>query len=92
MKGKHMKAHQIGGDMSNDTRVALLEQSIGHINQTLLRIEQKVDKLDDKVDKVSEKLDKKNDEVRGLSWSQFRWIMGTFFVLFMTVVYKGHGG
>ncbi len=30
-----------------ETRTALLEQSIGHINQTLIRIEKKLEKHDD---------------------------------------------
>lgn len=31
---------------SHETRIALLEQSIGHIGQTLLRIESKIDNLE----------------------------------------------
>jgi uncharacterized coiled-coil protein SlyX len=93
MKGKHhMKTHQLGGNMSDDTRIALLEQSIGHINQTLIRIEQKVDKLDDKVDKVSDNVDKKVDEARSLAWSQFRWIMGALISIFAAVALKGYMG
>lgn len=33
-----------------DTRVALLEMSISHINETLIRFEKKIDKIDDKID------------------------------------------
>ncbi len=35
---------------SIDTRVALLEMSISHINDTLNRMEKKLDKVDDKID------------------------------------------
>jgi hypothetical protein len=35
---------------STDTRVALLEMSISHINETLIRFEKKIDKIDDKID------------------------------------------
>lgn len=35
---------------SIDTRVALLEMSILHINETLMRMDKKLDKLDDKID------------------------------------------
>ena len=33
----------------NDTKIALLEQSIGHINETLLRIEKKLETVDSDV-------------------------------------------
>ena len=45
-----MKTHKIGENMKEETRIALLEQSIGHINETLLRLESKIDKLDGKLD------------------------------------------
>jgi hypothetical protein len=32
-----------------ETKVALLEQSISHINQTLIRIEKRLDKVDDQL-------------------------------------------
>lgn len=34
--------------MSDDTRVALLEQSICHIDQTLLRVDNRLDKLEER--------------------------------------------
>lgn len=59
---------------NTDTKVALLEQSIGHINETLLRFEKRFDnidaqfdklerKFDDKIDRLDEKLDKKVDDL-----------------------------
>jgi hypothetical protein len=50
---------------SMDTRVALLEQSISHINQTLIRIEQ--DGKEFRQDVKEFKRDVKND---------FRWVIG----------------
>lgn len=45
---------------STQTRVALLEQSIGHIAQTLLRIESRIDglekSLNTRIDKVENRL------------------------------------
>jgi predicted nucleic acid-binding Zn-ribbon protein len=42
---------------SNDTKIALLEQSIGHINQTLERIEKRFDKIDSELGFAASKLD-----------------------------------
>ena len=41
-----MKAHKLGDDMKEETRIALLEQSIGHIGETLIRFEKRFDKID----------------------------------------------
>lgn len=46
-------------------KVALLEQSIGHINQTLIRIEKRLDKIDDQF-----------NEFRRDVKSDFRWMIG----------------
>lgn len=49
---------------SIDTRVALLEMSISHINDTLNRMEKKLDKMDDNIDRLSSKVD-----------SRFYWLL-----------------
>ncbi len=80
-----MKAHrQEGNHMKDDTRLALLEQSIGHINETLLRFEKRFDNLDQQI-----------GEMRGLCWSQFRWLMGTMLGLgagIVMLLLKGYIG
>ena len=38
---------------SEETRLALLEQSVGHIYELLNRIENKIDKFDEKLDKLN---------------------------------------
>jgi len=53
---------------SIDTRVALLEQSIGHVNQTLTRIE------NDLRDFKSE-IKKDMKDIRNEAKSNFRWIL-----------------
>ncbi len=50
-----LQNHQKIND-SNQTRIALLEQSIGHIDQTLMRIESRMDKLDSRIDKIESRL------------------------------------
>lgn len=41
---------------SQETRIALLEQSIGHVGQSLLRLESKIDKMDLRIDKIDNRL------------------------------------
>jgi hypothetical protein len=52
---------------SKETRIALLEQSIGHIHQTLIRIESRIDGLDKssntKIDGLNESLSSKINEL-----------------------------
>jgi hypothetical protein len=88
-------ANQIEVKMKNpsqETKIALLEQSIGHINQTLMRFEKKIDSLDDKVDKKFNTLNEKFDDARkdirsqlekmdNRLWVNFYWILGTMFSL-----------
>lgn len=53
---------------SNETRIALLEQSIIHIGQTLIRIESKIDNLDLKIDKIDTKLGLRIDKIDNRLW------------------------
>ncbi len=56
---------------SVDTRVALLEMSISHINETLMRIDHRFDKIDQKLDKLDSKID-----------SRFFWLLSMGIVSF----------
>jgi hypothetical protein len=53
---------------SHETRIALLEQSIGHIGQTLLRIESRIDNLDKSLNIRIDKLDARIDKVENKLW------------------------
>ena len=62
---KHIKNND-----SHETRIALLEQSIGHINQTLIRIESRIDGLDKSLNTRIDGLDKSlNTRIDGLDKS-----------------------
>lgn len=61
--------------MKEHTRVALLEQSIGHINQTLIRIESRLDKMDEKIDNNFSHLNTKID-------SNLKWMLSVYFAGF----------
>jgi hypothetical protein len=54
---------------SPDTRIALLEQSIVNINETLKRLETKIDNNHKETKEDISKL-------YLTTWSQFRWILG----------------
>jgi uncharacterized coiled-coil protein SlyX len=92
-----MKAHK-ENYMKDETRLALLEQSIEHISETLIRIEKKFEKIDqrfDLTDKKFEALYQEIKESRNLSWSHFRWIIGIILVFFGSLIFallKGHIG
>ncbi len=61
-----MKSHK-DNHHSEDTRIALLEQSINNINETLIRFEKRFDQLDAKIESINNRL-----------WSIFRWTIGGF--------------
>ena len=48
----------------DDTRLALLEQSIGHLDSALRRFEHRFDQLDQKIEKVDMRID-----------SNFKWLL-----------------
>lgn len=86
---------------SQETRVALLEQSIGHINENLLRLERKLDTRFDHMDKrfvdincKFDNMDKKLDRFDSRLWSNFYWTLSTMFTLSCAgagVLAKGFG-
>jgi uncharacterized coiled-coil protein SlyX len=57
-----------------ETRVALVEQSISHISETLIRIEKKMDAGFEKLEKEVKLIDSR-------LWTNFYWILGTMFTL-----------
>jgi hypothetical protein len=79
-----MKAYKHEVTMTEETRLALLEQSIEHISETLHRLDKRFDKLESKIDEVQLK-----------AYVQFRWLIGALLTLIGTIVttlIKGHGG
>lgn len=60
---------------SIETRVALLEQSIGTINQTLIRIENRLDNFEHRVYERFDKMDSKIDKLNSDAKSDFRWLL-----------------
>jgi septation ring formation regulator EzrA len=71
--------------MTEETRLALLEQSIDHINQSLERIDKRFDSIDKRFEKVDQKfllIDQKFERLQETLHSQFRWTMGVMISLF----------
>ncbi len=78
---------KIENNTSQETRVALLEQSIGHINQTLIRIEKRFDSIENKIDYNFNMLNNKID-------SNFKWLLtiylGGYASLFAMLAHPAH--
>lgn len=66
---------------SLETRVALVEQAIGHVSETLSRLENKMDAGFKKMDEKFEKLDKEIKLFDSRLWTNFYWTLGTMFTL-----------
>ena len=64
-----------------ETRIALVEQSTGHIAETLIRLENKMDSGFKKMDDKFEKLDKEIKLFDSRLWTNFYWTLGTMFTL-----------
>lgn len=64
-----MKAHK----HTDDTRLALLEQSITNINDTMQRMEKRFDKLEAKIDTVSTEMKQGFKDCNNRIWSNFYW-------------------
>lgn len=58
------------GKQNDQVRLALLEQSIGHIGETLQRIEGRLNQIEGKIDKFDSRL-----------WTNFYWLLGTIFTV-----------
>ena len=57
---------------SQDTRIALLEQSQNHIYETLIRIEKRFDDMEIKSEKRLDKIDQRFDKID----SNHKWLIG----------------
>jgi len=56
---------------SEDTRLALLEQSINHLNSTLMRFENRFDQIDAKFNQMDSKFEKLDSRID----SNFKWLL-----------------
>ncbi len=80
-----MNAQRKEGVMTDDTRLALLEQSIGHINETMIRIEKRFDAIDFRFDRMEKRLDSIEERVSSgfirldqKIDSNFQWLLGIY--------------
>jgi len=84
-----MTAEKLQVSHSDETRIALLEQSINNINNTLLRFEKRFDKIDERFDKMDEKfskIDQKFEMLSGKINAQLLWLLGTGATVALSVV------
>lgn len=86
--------------MSDDTRIALLENNLSHIGETLKRLERKMDdgflenkkefdRLEQKMDKNFGTLDVKIDAINNRLWILYFWVTGGFAAV-LGVIAKSH--
>lgn len=61
---------------TNETRFALMEQSIQHMTQTLQRFEGRFDKIDQQFEKVDREIKEVQKELKGEIRSNFFWTLG----------------
>jgi predicted nuclease with TOPRIM domain len=84
-----MTIEKVRESYSDDVRLALLEQSINNINDTLLRFEKRFDKIDEKFDKIDFKfqnLDHKFEVLHSENSSHHRWAITGIFGLYALMI------
>jgi predicted nucleic acid-binding Zn-ribbon protein len=69
-----MTTQKIKDSYSDDVRLALLEQSINNINNTLVRFEKRFDQIDDKFERI-------NADIRDMR-SHFDRLLGGIYLIF----------
>lgn len=72
----------------NEVRIAVVETTIGHINESLIRMEKRFDKIDEKL----ETMDKKIEAINNRMWTNFLWLLGVmsaFSVGLLGIMAKG---
>jgi uncharacterized coiled-coil protein SlyX len=74
-----MQTQKVKENLTEDTRLALLEQSINHINETLKRMEKRFDLMDQKFESLNNKL-----------WSMQLWIIGGFASILLIIAHSLH--
>lgn len=92
-----MTAHRAEAIMKDGTRIALLEQSITHINDTMLRIEKRFDAVDARFDRIELRIDALSGEMKqgfkdinNRLWSNFFWMVGGFAGILGLVAHAVH--
>lgn len=85
----------------NETRFALMEQSIQHMNQSLQRLESSLEgrfnKIDDRFDKIDHRFEQVDREIKevqkelkGEIRSNFFWTLGVIGAVFAAVAHGLH--
>jgi len=94
---KTQKKNKESPSMRDDTRLALLEQSIGHINQALIRIENNHKDFKQEVNQTMARMEKAQEDIKkeiresfnkfdNRLWTNFYWTLGTTITLFGVLI------
>lgn len=63
---------------NHETRIALLEKSVGDIGQSLIEIKQSLTKMNDRLDKINDRIDTTNNKID----SNLKWMVTLAFTQF----------
>lgn len=74
--------------MNDETRLALLEQSINHIELMLQSMERKIQNIDNQFDRIDEKFSRLETKID----SKFTWTIGVMITLFSGLYATALGG
>lgn len=92
-----LKTYKHEVPMKDVTRLALLEQSIMHINDTLLRIEKRFDTIDFRFDKQELQVGAVSTEVKRIFrdinqrlWTNFIWMIAGFASVLGVIAHAVH--
>lgn len=73
-----MSTEKIKDNYSEEVRLALLEQSINNINNTMLRFEKTFEKIDRTFERIDKKFDQIENELKGIRKdlkNDTRWLL-----------------
>lgn len=73
-------------DKKIHTRLALLEQTTSHIQQSLDRIQNRFDVFDDKIDKLTSKFDNTLDKIESKMDANSKWLLGFIITIIISAI------
>lgn len=65
----------------NEVKIAVLENSVGHIFQSLERMEKSIERLSENVNQRFDSVDKKFESISNRIWTIFFWLLGSMGLL-----------
>lgn len=93
---ERLEVHTMSKNNTQETRIALLEQSTNHIYEALQRIEKRFDHIDNgfnsvesRIDQLDKKFDAKHDALNAKIDSNNKWLIGLAISVFFSAATLG---